>query len=77
MTEQQVIQWLRQLRYDRRPSIQGVADAAGVSRRSLYNAINSGCLSVAIREAVAKVSQREQIRAYQNRRSRVTAADRL
>jgi AraC-like DNA-binding protein len=74
MTEQQVIQWLRQLRYDRSPSIQGVADAAGVSRLTLYRAINSGCLSVSVREAVAAVKQRGSVQAYQNRRSRTASA---
>ena len=74
MTEQQVIQWLRQLRYDRKPSIQGVANAAGVSRRTLYNAINSGCLSEATAKAVAAVSQRVNCPAYQNRRSRSGSA---
>jgi hypothetical protein len=68
MTAEQVIRELRLLRYDRKPSIRGVAIQAGCDRQTLYNAISSGCLSQPIAEAVAKVLQRAETRAYQKPR---------
>ena len=69
-TERYAIQQLRRYRYDRQPSIQGVADAAGVTRKTLYRAIATGTRSAAVASAVVDAIQRGPSRAYQNRRSR-------
>ena len=42
LTEQQVVQELRRIRYGRPPSLSSIAKAAGISRVTLYEVINTG-----------------------------------
>ena len=69
MTQEQVIRELRKLRYDRKPSIRSIAIEAGLDRKTLYNVMNTGCLSDATAASLARVLQRANSPAYQKRRS--------
>ena len=60
--EQQAIIELRKLRYGW--TIAGVARAAALDRKTLYNAINSGCLSEATAKAVVSVLRNVESSAY-------------
>ena len=62
--EQQAVTELRKLRYDRQPSINRVAAAAGVTRKTLYRAINTGTVSAAVAVAVMAAIQRGTCKAY-------------
>ena len=54
MSPDKVVQELRLLRYDRRPSLTSVAQAAGISRTELYRVINSGRASKATGTALER-----------------------
>ena len=61
--QERVVTELRQLRYGRQPSLTSVARAAGISRMTLYEVINSGCQPS---EAVTQAIKRG-LRSRQNR----------
>jgi sorbitol-specific phosphotransferase system component IIC len=69
MSPDKVVQELRLLRYDRRPSIRSVAIEAGISRRTIYNVLATGHLSQPMAEALGRVLQGAKKPAYQNPRS--------
>jgi DNA-binding phage protein len=57
MTEAELIQQVRAVRYGRTPSIQSIAQAAGMTRDVLYKAMKSGHLPERHRASLASVMQ--------------------
>ena len=62
--QERVVTELRQLRYGRKPSLNSIARAAGISRTMLYNVINSGQASVAVAAALQRGLQAVQKNRY-------------
>lgn len=63
MTTEQAIQQIRTIRFEPKPTLSSIARAAGISRVTLYNTINTGVASDAVGQALVRGLQ-----AVQNRR---------
>lgn len=62
MTADQIVQQLRSIRYDKRPTLTEVAAAAGLSRVTVYEVIQTGRVSASTAERLTRGLQHVRIR---------------
>ena len=64
MTAEQAIRTVRAIRFEPKPTLSSIARAAGISRVTLYEVINSGKATDAVAQALARGLQAVQVRPY-------------